>query len=642
MGEKGKISEKGVYLGAGSLTLACFFFFLFVLLPPAYYHELLFGRPEEFNSALFFLLALTGYLQKGAWKDDSFEHWVVLSLVVGFMCQAMFMSFSHRLFDMMFDMAHLLKKVSYICTLIGLLVSMYYLFRRAELSAEILTKVNKDLQKEITARRKVEETLCDSESRIRTILDTAVDGIIIIDERGIVLMFNQAAERIFGYRAEEALDRNVALLMSKPDKSAHNGYISNYLKTGIKKIIGIGREVTGQRKDGTKFPMELSVSEVPLTEKVIFTGFLRDITDRKQAEEKLRTSEERLSGFMESATDAFFLFDSELNLVDLNETGSRLFGLNKEEVVGKNILDLSPGIKETGRYDKYRKVIKTGEPLFINDFVPHPKFGNIHLALKAFKAGEGLGYIVTDITELKKTEEEMREALSIKSAFTSTVSHELRTPLTAIKEGIGIVLDGSAGEINEDQKDFLDTAKRNVDRLHRLINDVLDFTKLESGKAELRMKENDINKTIEEATATQKSVAEGKGLYLKTSLSSDLEKIEFDSDRIVQVLTNLLNNAIKFTAKGGITVESGRDAQEKAVRVQVEDTGPGIKKEDFSKLFVEFQQVGGSKYRKPGSTGLGLAICKQIVAGHGGRIWVESVEGAGADFIFTLPLKQEG
>ncbi len=403
MGEKGKISEKGVYLGAGSLTLACFFFFLFVLLPPAYYHELLFGRPEEFNSALFFLLALTGYLQKGAWKDDSFEHWVVLSLVVGFMCQAMFMSFSHRLFDMMFDMAHLLKKVSYICTLIGLLVSMYYLFRQAELSTEIMTKVNRELEDEITTRKKIEKTLHDSESRIRTILNTAVDGIIIIDERGIVLMFNQAAERIFGYRAAEALDRNISLLMPEPDKSAHNGYLSNYLETGIKKIIGIGREVTGKRKDGTKFPMDLSVNEVPLTEKRMFAGFVRDITDRKRAEEKLQTSEERLSRFMESATDAFVLLDSELNLVDLNEAGSKLFGLKKEKVAGKNISELSPGIKETGRYDKYLEVIKTGEPLFINDLVAHPKYGNLHIALKAFKVGDGLGYIITDITELKKT-----------------------------------------------------------------------------------------------------------------------------------------------------------------------------------------------------------------------------------------------
>lgn len=177
--------------------------------------------------------------------------------------------------------------------------------------------------------------------------------------------------------------------------------------------------------------------------------------------------------------------------------------------------------------------------------------------------------------------------------------------------------------------------------MHRLINDVLDFTKLESRKVEFRMEESDINKTIEEVVATQKSLAGGKGLYLETDLSPDIEKIEFDSDRIIQVLTNLINNAIKFTEKGGVTVKSGRDEQEKTVRVQVEDTGLGIKKEDISELFVEFKQLGGGKYRKPGSTGLGLAISKQIVEGHGGKIWVESVESAGSDFIFTLPVKQD-
>jgi len=256
--------------------------------------------------------------------------------------------------------------------------------------------------------------------------------------------------------------------------------------------------------------------------------------------------------------------------------------------------------------------------------------------------GAGSWLLAFANTMRRQAQKEKWEATEKKSKFTSMVSHELRTPLTAIKEGVAIVLDGSAGEINEDQKDFLDTAKRNVDRLHRLINDVLDFTKLESGKVEFRMEDNDINETIEEVVETQKAVAEGSGLYLKTELSPEIEKIRFDSDKIVQVLNNLINNAIKFTDKGGITITSGKDMDGKAVRVQVEDTGTGIKKENLSRLFVEFQQLGADAYRKPGGTGLGLAICKQIIEGHGGTIRAESEEGRGSKFIFTLPIKPEG
>jgi signal transduction histidine kinase len=238
------------------------------------------------------------------------------------------------------------------------------------------------------------------------------------------------------------------------------------------------------------------------------------------------------------------------------------------------------------------------------------------------------------IDEVERTAVE-KEALKIKTKFISMVSHELRTPLMVIKEGIGIVLDGSAGEISADQKLFLETAKRNVDRLHRLINEVLDFAKFKSGKMEFKIVENDINATIKEVADAQEIVAQGKGLYLRTELAPDLGKIEFDCDKTIQVLTNLINNALKFTAQGGITITSAKDGH--FVRVAVKDTGEGIKEEDIHKVFQEFQQVGAEKYGKSGGTGLGLAISKEIIEAHNGKIWVDSKYGVGTEFIFTLP-----
>jgi signal transduction histidine kinase len=236
--------------------------------------------------------------------------------------------------------------------------------------------------------------------------------------------------------------------------------------------------------------------------------------------------------------------------------------------------------------------------------------------------------------ELRESNEKLKQMYAIKSDFTSMVSHELRTPLTAIKEGIAIVLDGTAGELNVNQKEFLSTAKKNVDRLNRLINDVLDFSKLESKKLAFQMRKSDINEIINEVVSIQRSVAEEKGLYIKSELDPGIPRIELDSDRINQVLNNLVSNAIKFTSKGGITIYTSKDEKEDTVITHIQDTGEGIKKEDLPKLFQKFQQL--SRHKR--GTGLGLAICKQIVEQHGGSIWVESEYGKGSKFKFTLPI----
>ncbi|GAF99505.1 unnamed protein product, partial [marine sediment metagenome] len=208
-----------------------------------------------------------------------------------------------------------------------------------------------------------------------------------------------------------------------------------------------------------------------------------------------------------------------------------------------------------------------------------------------------------EVAERKKAEKKTSEAMELKSQFVSLVSHELRTPLTAIKEGIGIVSDGTTGKVNKDQKEFLEIAKRNVDRLARLINDILDFQKLQSGRMKFDIKENNINEVIEEVGKTMRSLAEEKGLKLSVKLDDKLPKIRFDKDEIIQVLTNLVNNAIKFTEKGGIAMMANQ--KEDLIRVSVQDTGCGIKKDDMPKLFRSFEQLQKDKQKKVVGTGLG-------------------------------------
>jgi signal transduction histidine kinase len=227
----------------------------------------------------------------------------------------------------------------------------------------------------------------------------------------------------------------------------------------------------------------------------------------------------------------------------------------------------------------------------------------------------------------------------IQKEFSSTLSHELRTPLASIKAAIDIVMSGSAGKVSDEQNDFLGRAKGNVDRLNRLINDILDLAHLESGKTALNISSGDINQTIQSVVQAQEAVARSKGLYLKLSLAPQLPVLAFDPDKIIQVLNNLISNAIKFTPSGGITVSSVSCTGSNYVQVRVQDTGYGIKEEDMVKLFEKFQQLGDAHQRCAG-TGLGLAICKEIIRQHGGKISVESKAGQGSCFYFTLPIDE--
>lgn len=246
--------------------------------------------------------------------------------------------------------------------------------------------------------------------------------------------------------------------------------------------------------------------------------------------------------------------------------------------------------------------------------------------------------IFIDITERREREEQLQRAMQIKTAFTSMVSHELRTPLTAIKEGIAIVLDGAAGELNEEQQNFLGIAKKNVDRLARMINEVLDFQKLESGRMTFNMQDNDINELVEEVRDTMLPLAEERGLDFVLDLGRNLPHVFFDRDKITQVCSNLVNNAIRCTEKGiiAITTSSG----DNHIKVSVMDTGKGIRTEDMPRLFQQFEQLEAGCDRKTGGTGLGLVISRQIIEAHKGRIWAESELGKGSTFNFILPVKE--
>lgn len=241
--------------------------------------------------------------------------------------------------------------------------------------------------------------------------------------------------------------------------------------------------------------------------------------------------------------------------------------------------------------------------------------------------------------ELKGKNEEIRRLMNVKSQFTSMVSHEIRTPLFAIRENLRIVQDGTCGPLSAEQQEFLDLAMRGAARLTLLINDILDFQKLESGRIQLELKKAEVSELLSEAARHYEVLARGKGLEIRCDCPGPAWAL-MDRNRIMQVVQNLVHNAIKFSGKGTITLKAVRSAGGH-VRISVADQGPGIKEEDIPKLFESFSQLTDAGGETPHGTGLGLAICRKIIEAHGGEIGVESKPDDGSTFFFTLPPAEE-
>jgi len=245
-------------------------------------------------------------------------------------------------------------------------------------------------------------------------------------------------------------------------------------------------------------------------------------------------------------------------------------------------------------------------------------------------------------TQLEKANQELKRIDEMKSEFVSVASHELRTPLAAIKNAVQLILQGKTGEINENQKNFLSMAERNISRLTNILNNLLDLSRIESGKIDLKIEELDPRTPIEFILSSLKPQADGKSIQLRIEIHKELPAVYGDREKIEQILTNLVGNAIKFTPEGGeITVSARPSPQGKnKLAISVRDSGIGISEDQFEKIFEKFHQVEGSLHRSVSGTGLGLAITKGLVEAHHGEIWVESQIGKGSTFTFTLSISE--
>jgi two-component system sensor histidine kinase EvgS len=365
-----------------------------------------------------------------------------------------------------------------------------------------------------------------SAAHLKAVLDTVIDGILTIDERGTITTANPAAVRIFGYGLEEMLGNNVNMLMPQPYAREHDGYLNNYRSTGQKKIIGIGREVTGLRKDGSTFPLDLAVSEMRVEGQRMFTGIVRDITKRKETEQAL---------------------------IDAKNTAER--------------------------------------------------------------------------------------ANRTKASFLATMSHEIRTPLGGM---LGMLELLGFTPLNDDQNEALKAARDSGQGLLRIVNDILDWSKIEAGKLELSPQPTSISQLIHSVVNTYSRVASANSLILGQSVDEQLAPAHIvDSLRLAQILNNFVSNALKFTPKGWVHVRAelveGLEGAEK-IRFSVSDTGVGIAPEVQARLFQAYSQESAETARMYGGTGLGLAICRRLADMLGGQIDLQSSPGLGSKFSLTLTL----
>jgi PAS domain S-box-containing protein len=486
-------------------------------------------------------------------------------------------------------------------------------------------------------RKKADEALRESEHKYRTLLRNIPQKIFYKDLNSVYLLCNESYAddlemepvKIAGKTDYDFYPKHIADKYVNDDKRVvQNGkteeYEEAYIKNGQERIVHT-----------VKAPIRDHNNEV-----IGILGIFWDITESKKAQLELQLAEERYRTIFENSAIAIMMADENEQLVSWNKFTEKLLDMDEQDLYLKPVKSLYPAAE----WENIRKhnIRRRGmqHHLETKMFRKNGAIIDVDLSLSVLSNAQGtvsgtIG-VVSDITERKNAERKIKEAMEMKSEFISTVSHELRTPLTSMKEGISIVLDGAAGPLNKDQKNFLDIAKRNVERLTRLINDVLDFQKLDSGKMSFNMTENDINETAIEVHNIMSAFAKNRKLKLALELEENLPKIKFDRDRIIQVLTNLVNNAIKFTEKGKITI--GTSKKENVIIVSVSDTGHGIKQEDLQRLFNKFVQLEKNGDRKTGGTGLGLAISKEIIEQHNAKIWAESEEGRGTAFYFVLPI----
>ncbi len=474
------------------------------------------------------------------------------------------------------------------------------------------------------------------DDRFEKLLEAAPDGVMEVNAEGHLVLVNASCERLFGYDREELLRMRVEDLVPASLRAGHAQQRRDYAQAPVTRPMGQSRRLRAVRKNGSEFPVQISISPVRTEKGWNTVAVVRDVSEAEAMAEALRERAAQARQLFELNPAPCCVYDSKtLRFLDVNAQAVATYGYSREEFLAMTVRDLR--CPESG-----------DDPELADGLRCHRRKNGERIEVEAERHAmtyEGLPaqlVVLRDITERKRFEETLEDARlraesasRAKSEFLASMSHELRSPLHTIIGFSELLAEGMEGPLNEKQQRFVQHIQRDSQHLLTLINDILDLSKIEAGRLEVHTEVVGLGGLIDEAVAGILPQAEAKGISVKSRTDGQLEAWA-DRVRAHQVLLNLLSNAVKFTPAGGrITVEAVRMGPRVGIRVT--DTGIGVKKEHHESIFEVFYQVSATTKGVREGTGLGLAICRRLVEHMGGRIWVESEEGQGSRFTFTLP-----
>ncbi|MEO5823016.1 MAG: PAS domain S-box protein [Vicinamibacteraceae bacterium] len=469
---------------------------------------------------------------------------------------------------------------------------------------------------------------------LATILDTAVDGIIVIDAQGRIESVNRGAERLFGYTAAGVIGRNVSVLMPPPDHESHDKYLADFLKTGAASIIGIGRQVKGQRQDGTTFPLHLSVGEMTIGGERKFTGMLHDLSIRVEAEERRRSSDARWRAVVESAVDAMIVIDARGCIEAFNPAAERLFGWAEGEAVGQNVNVLMPSPyrdEHDGYLARYadtsrKNIIGVGREVrgLRRDGTTFP----LHLSVgeMMIQGERKFTGILHDLTQRADVERQLREqtALARLGEMSAVVAHEVKNPLAGIRGAIQVI--GGRLPIGKDREIVKEILGR-IDALSELMSSLLVFAR----PPQPRLALVDLRQLV--ATTAALLAQDPTLRQVEVLIEGQASPTMADGSLLQIVFHNLLvNGAHAMQGQGTIRVFISEPAS--MCRVAVVDSGPGMSADVRDRIFEPFFTT------KSRGSGLGLPTSKRLVEAHQGSLRVECPTEGGTTVVVELPISR--
>jgi PAS domain S-box-containing protein len=485
----------------------------------------------------------------------------------------------------------------------------------------------------------------------RELVDAAPDGLIVCDVNGTIMLVNAEASRMFGYTPEELVGKSVDILVPASIRPRHHAHVTRYTSAPRLRPMGSGIDLKGSRKDGTEFPVEISLAPIKTDGGVMITAGIRDITERRALEEDKRRANAYLTSAVDAVQDAFALFDEHDRVVMVNSAGRLLFGSHLgAAIVGQRFESVLDHALGSGAFDfssESRDSLRERWLAYHNapsgTLEVRTGTGRYLRVTERKTAEQGTVAMVTDVTddiqraaELSTARETAESASAAKSEFLSSMSHELRTPLNSILGFAQLLERDRKNPLDQRQQERLQYVLRGGEHLLKLIDDVLDLAKIEAGGVSISAESVQLSDLLPEVVHTLEPMAARAQIQITSELPPSIPAVIADRTRLAQVLMNFGSNGIKYGREGGkltFRVQTlGRN-----VRITVADNGIGIPESKRAKLFEPFQRAGQEAGPIEG-TGIGLTISKRLAEMMGGSVGFTSTENIGSEFWIELPM----